>query len=362
MSSEKKERDRRESRSFLLSGKDHGNKEDQKSGGKPRKIITMVISLVAAIAFWVYVMEEVNPQINRTFTDIPVRIMNEESLPSRNLAAITTEDELFVKVRVSGKRRVLMHMESADFLATANASDCVRGENYLSVKVHKMPAVEIEKITPSQIEYDVESIVTENKPVRVVYTGEPDSGYQAVTLRQDLDTVAVTGVESAVNRIKEVRSSVEIEDLTDTAKSIQVQLTAVDKRGREITGIQLEKKKISISSQIYLQKEVTLDTSYSGNAAEGYKVVSFQAPDTVKIALPSDEADGVVSVSAEPVDLSSLKKSETLDLVLNLPGNAVLADGQETPQAEVKVEKAAKGESADSGSSTINLAMIPEAG
>ncbi|MBR2736378.1 MAG: hypothetical protein IKD86_03615 [Firmicutes bacterium] len=303
-----------------------------------QRILYMVVSLVSACALWLYVMEAMNPTVDRTFIGIKVEIMNESELLEKDLA-ITTKEDQYVKVRVSGKRRTLMDMDESDVLATVDASECTSGENYVDVSIRAPHSVDVEKVTSPQIKLEVESIVTDRKPVNVVYTGEVKEGTQPVTISQQTFEVEVTGVESQVKKVSEVRASVDTGKLTDSPELINAGLTAVSKKGEEVSGITLSQENTEVSAQLYTLKEIGLNTGYTGRVAEGFRLVSFDAPETIRIVIPSSEADGVHSVTADTIDLSSLKKSKTVDLVLDLPENAKLADGKEKVQAQIRIAK-----------------------
>lgn len=329
----------------LKSRKEPSSKENERKeltrtekNRRRQRILYMVISLVAACALWLYVMEAMNPTVDRTFTGIRVEIMNESELQDKDLAVTTGEDQ-YVRVRVSGKRRTLMDMDESDILATVDASECTSGENYLDVSIRAPHSVDVEKVTSPQIKLEVESIVTEQRPVNVVYTGDGKEGTQPVTISQQIYEAEVTGVESQVKKVSEVCASVDKGKLTDSPELINARLTAVSKKGEEVSGITLSQETTEVSAQLYTLKEIGLSAGYTGRVAEGFQLVSFEAPETIRIVIPSSEADSVSSVTADTVDLSSLKKSKTVDLVLDLPENAKLADGQEKVQAQIRIAK-----------------------
>ena len=338
MGSETKERDVTDEQESLKSGKKQEKRAEKEQSGRRQKIVTLIISLAVACGFWLYVMEDVNPTVSRNFSDIPVNVMNESLLDSRNLM-VTTRQEQKVRVRVHGNRRALMNMDQTDLIATTDASGCTEGENYIDVKVRTLPSVEIEKISPSQIKVDVEPIVTDSRNIRIDYEGEMASGIQPVTLSQELREISVTGAESAVRKVTEVTAEVDVSRLSETSETVRAKLRAVDKKGRKVENVQTEQHSISVTSQLYVRKKVALNVSFAGNAADGYTMTDFQVPETIEIALPAAMAEEIVSITADTVDVSSLKKNETVELTLNLPDNVVLSDQQDVPQAEIKVAK-----------------------
>ena len=318
--------------------KNQTNSSETEQVQKRQKVITLIISLIVACGLWLYVMEEVNPVVNRSFSGIRVHVMNQSTLEAKNLT-VTSEEDQYVRIKVSGKRRTLMDLDSSDFIATADASECTAGENYINVDVKTSAPVQVDKVTSSQIRLDVEPIVNESRNVTVAYVGDVESGYQPVTVYQEISSADITGPQSKVAGTAEILATVRTESLSDEKKELKVKLTAVDRKGRELNGIQLSQKNMIVGAQIYARKEVELRASNTGQVKEGYKLVSFEVPEMIRIALPKTEVDRVFSVAADPVNLSEIEKSTEIDLNLHMPGSAVLAEDQDTPKATVKVAK-----------------------
>lgn len=338
MSKDRNGRDPKPSPASAAEGNEQNKNPAEERAERRQKILTLLISLVVACGLWLYVMEAVNPVIQRSFSGIRVRVMNEAALASENLT-VTSEEDQYVRVRVSGKRRTLMSLDGSDFIATVDASDCAKGENYINVEVRTQAPVSIEKIASSQIRLDVESIVTESREVKVKYNGDVKEGYQPVTVEQEISSVEVTGAESAVRKVTEVRAELQTEKLSDGQTDFNLKLTAVDRKDREVDGVRLGQERLRFSARMYAQKEVELSTSYAGQVKDGFKLVEFEVPASIRIALPDEEADRVFSVTTDAVDLTDIEKNTTVDLSLHLPGSAVLAEGQEVPQAVLKVAK-----------------------
>ena len=53
------------------------------------KKLNMIISLLIAISLWAFVIGEVNPEASRSYRDIPIRFVNQETLEQSDLAVYT---------------------------------------------------------------------------------------------------------------------------------------------------------------------------------------------------------------------------------------------------------------------------------
>lgn len=317
------------------------NSEKPETGGKKSKksYILMVLSVIAAIVLWFYVVDATNPTLNRTYSDIRVEILNQDSLADRGLAVVGDVEE-FVNVKVSGKRSVILRLDASELVAAIDLSDCSEGENYVEVDVHTPGSVDLESVSKPQILVEVESIVTEDRSVEVVFEGSAEDDREAVCLRQELETVEVTGGKSVVSSVDHVEAAVDLSVLSEEADTYDVILTAVDEEGEWIENLTFEQESMEISAQLYVVKSVPLTVETTGTLPDGLELVSVETVDEISIALPENRSDRVTEITADRVDLSEVTESTTVELTLQLPDRVQLADGEDIPEAEITVKKA----------------------
>ncbi|MBQ1711999.1 MAG: hypothetical protein II024_02080, partial [Firmicutes bacterium] len=67
-----------------------------------QKRIDIIVSIVAAIILWFYVINIANPTVQTTLRDVPVEITGVETLAEKELAPVTTEG-FRATITVSGK-------------------------------------------------------------------------------------------------------------------------------------------------------------------------------------------------------------------------------------------------------------------
>ena len=80
-----------------------------------------VISLVVAFIVWLVIINTTNPTITKTFTDIPVKVINENVITSLNQVYEVVDGDM-VDVVVKGKRSFVEELTNDDFSATADLS------------------------------------------------------------------------------------------------------------------------------------------------------------------------------------------------------------------------------------------------
>ena len=75
-----------------------------------------VISLVVAFIVWLVIINTTNPTITKTFTDIPVKVINENVITSLNQVYEVVDGNM-VDVVVKGKRSFVEELTNDDFSA-----------------------------------------------------------------------------------------------------------------------------------------------------------------------------------------------------------------------------------------------------
>ena len=86
------------------------------------KILAFIIALAVSVCLWVYAVTVVNPDDKKSINDIRVRITGVNSLTADGLM-LTSDEEQFVDVEVTGRRSDLKELNSSTLEATADVSN-----------------------------------------------------------------------------------------------------------------------------------------------------------------------------------------------------------------------------------------------
>ncbi len=283
----------------------------------------MIISLILAIALWMYVVGETNPEITKSFRTIPITLENTQTLADSGLAVVRSSEDI-VSVTLSGKRSVVNKIKTTDITATADLSDAVAGDNQIRVDIKVPSEVEIRDQTPSKITVTVEERVTEEKEVRAVYNGTPASGSEPTTKAIEPETVEVTGARSRVDKVLYVGALCDVSDIVENETSIRCRLAPMNADGNEVENVTLSENKAVVNTILYYTKEVGLAVDVEGKDAGGYDR-SYEVPDRVTIKGTSEAIRDVTEVACRKVDLSNVNKSEQIRLHPQLPAGVELA-------------------------------------
>ena len=121
------------------------------------KRVQAILSLLIAIALWMYVMGTVDPQITFTVRNIHVEKINEDVLEDMGLSAELDEPKA-VDIVLKGKRSDVNEAKKSNIRATVDVSNCDYGENETEIKIvlpEKVTGVIVDSLSPETAKFTV---------------------------------------------------------------------------------------------------------------------------------------------------------------------------------------------------------------
>ncbi len=228
----------------------------------------MIVSVVAAIIVWIYVVYEVSPMYETWITDVPVKCVNVSSMfADGSLSVVGENDKLLngnhtVDVRIKGKRNVVSSVDRENIncsldLVTVSKS----GEYTVKPMVDcEISGIEILRTNPHNLKFVVEEVQQRDVDINVEVTGNQKSGYTLEGLKCKSETVKITGPQSVLKNIDaaKVVLNLDVVDVEDTERSCQIIFT--DKNGNEISPDGFEKsiEYAKLSFDFYTKKTATV--------------------------------------------------------------------------------------------------------
>lgn len=300
---------------------------------------TKFFSLVLAILFWFFVMDQVDPEITKVFESVPVQLINQQELDQNNLIIMDQHDYL-VDVEVTGRRNNVLDLNASSIYLWADVRNVEKGSNVLQInKTINSDAVTIQTLTPNEIVLSVDQIVSIPKQVRVFISGDFQTDLYQNGLTISPEEVKVTGPETLVNQVAYLGATLNVTNLsTDTTK--EVSLVPYDNDGEMVNGITLENSYSSVSIIIGQSKTLDISTTVNGSPAEGYKVVSVNvSPTSATLSGNESTVNTLTTLASEVINLTGVE-TETFIVEKNL----VLPEGVSSNvednivQIEVQIE------------------------
>ncbi len=305
------------------------------------KTFIKIISLIAAVCLWVYVMGEVDPNTKENISNIPVSFTGTDALAEKDLAVVQ-EQETFISAAISGKRSEVHDIKRSGLTAYVDVSSCQKGKNTGKINISLPEGVKLKNVSDNTMHFKVESLVSEKKPAVIEFTGSAaGSENDAVdwVFKIDPKDVTVQGAKSSVGKIDHVMGTVDSQIVSKEAdKWVSVTVVPVTKDNVRVYGVELSEDKVRVNVQRLVKKSVKLEVAVE-NVADGYAVDKFAGIDAVDIAGPADVVKDIKKIRAT-VDLSGITATAPVEAELDLPDDIFLLHEDEPLTVTVTVKAA----------------------
>jgi YbbR domain-containing protein len=305
-----------------------------------KNIGTLLTAFVLAVIVWVSAVVASDPnEENLLARAVPVEIIGQD--PGLQ---IMNEIVSTVALTLNAPRSVWTALNSDPQAARAwiDLSNLEAGEHEVPVQIQISPRlVRLVRQDPESITVRMENIITKVFPVKVQVRGTPPTGYQAGSPMVEPSEATLVGPESLVNRVQEVRVSLDISGLSDTLTRAMTP-TAVDADGRLVNGVTINPGTVTVTQPITLLggfRYVIVRAVSTGQVANGYRLTNiFVTPIGVVVfsADPQLVNDLPGYIETEPLDLTGADNDfETLISLALPPGISVVGDSKVLVQVSI---------------------------
>ncbi len=296
-----------------------------------------IISVLVAIVLWAYVLQVTDPMKEQTISDVPVQLLNEESLTTRGLA-LSGEAEYTVDVKIRAKRADLVKITAGDIIANADLFGYSLGKNYIPVTVSAPEGATILEVKPVKINVVIEELIEVAKPIKVSFLGQFEEGIEAGQVTTQPEEIQVSGAKSEVSAVAYVKAEVNTSKLTAEGSSIQAKAVAVNSAGDVVQNVRLSASFIDVTAKLCEVKEVPLTVEITGEVAQIYEVTSLDLPDSVKIKGTKEELAAITGLSGAAIDISNVSSTSKLPIVISLPEGVEFATGYENLAVNISIK------------------------
>lgn len=302
------------------------------------KRINMILALVLSIVLWMYVIGEINPTADRTFSDVPVTFTNIDVLADRGLAISSISIES-VNVTVQGTRSTITALTESDVKVLCDVSAVNKGENEVTLDVRPPDNTTVTKMSMSKIVVTVDDLEQKEVPVQVVYEGHLPDNEEATTTQMSQTRVTISGAESLVDSVEYAQATIDSSAIGDEELTQECQLVAVTEDGTPVNRVVVEPETVGVTSILSHLKTVDLTVPIVDDSNDG-ATRTVEVPSKVTIAGRADTLKHISTLTAEPVTITNLAGGTELTIALTLPDGITLSDKNEDLVVVVQVESA----------------------
>ncbi|MDR0885151.1 MAG: hypothetical protein LBN22_02095 [Clostridiales Family XIII bacterium] len=300
----------------------------------------IIISVVAAIVIWGYVVLAVNPSTTKTLSNIPIEISGIDDLTNRGLVIASMDTET-VTVVAEGTRSDIYEITPMEILAKIDVTGYPQGRNEISLTTTAPDKINIEDTRPEKLSVTIEKLYKDTKPVEVSYKGTMPSGMEPGNVEVLPKNIEIGGTKDAVERVNSVRVDVQVKDDGEAEEHAEVYPVAYDSLGKQVLGISFSQETVAVNFKLMYLKEVDLSVKTKGTPDTGLKVASVDAPNTIWLKSTDKNAlnDLDKFISPEDLDVTGLNEKKEFVLKFNLPSGVYIAKSSSGIKATVDFEK-----------------------
>ena len=314
------------------------------------KLFSLIVSVLAAMCLWVYVMTVVNPDVDLVIGNIPVTFSGAEVLQEDHGLVITGDYQEFVSVHFYGKNADLKTLDQHkdEIKAVVDVSKVRSTKEYTMTYDITLPsAVSASSITradktPTSITFTVERQIRKSVEVKGDFSNvRIAEGFMLDSTSFDYDSITVEGPESIVGTIDCAQVTLDRSNVDKTITET-VSYVLLDKDGNQVdtSGLTLSADAVEVTMKIVKYKVVPLEVEFiDGGGATSSDVSYTIDPETITLSGDSTALEGVNTILLDNIDLSAIMKNE--DTVLRqiiIPNNATNVSGEQEAKITLRIK------------------------
>lgn len=307
------------------------------------KILYLVLSILIALVFWMYVDYETNEDYSTWIRNIPVTFDGEDTLENRGLMILHDQSQETVSIRVSGKRATIMKLDRSNVAVTVKTSQITgAGELELEYTISYPKTISESSVTVMNKSSDTVSVTvmaetTKVIPIRATFTGNVANNYFAGEIVCSPEELTVSGPEEIVQNVSYAQVNVSDVDVTASIAA-DYTFTLYDENGNAVDASSLtcSQDTVAVSMNVGEKKTVPLTvTLLDGGGATASDAKVEIEPSTVTVSGDSTTLADLQSIDLGTIDLADILSSQTYTKDINIPATVDNMSG--TTQASVKV-------------------------
>ena len=322
------------------------NTEEEKPRFNRSKVVRIVISILVAIAMWLYVDLERAPERTMTIRDIPVEFSGENTtLADKNLMLLSGYDTTIdLKIRGPKRELVKMNRDNVRVIASTSSIDSV-GVHQLDWTVSFPDGVvrtnvSVEKASLSQITVTVGELYTKEVPVECQVVGEVAEGYFTGDVVLDPEVLTLRAQRDDLLNVSCAKLTVDISGATrSVVQTVDVQLYDYDGNPVENSNIRTNTSLIQAKVPVLTTREVELAVEFSGVPGAAMNSIKCDiTPKTVRLNGEADVLDSIDKLVLATLHVDDLELHQQNSYVVTPPDGTWLVNGNEVATADITME------------------------
>ena len=320
--------------------------KNENGGFSRRKALQVVISILVAIAVWVYVDVEKAPDRTKTIRDIPVEFSGESTtLADKNLMLLSGYDTT-VDLTIKGPKRELVKISKDNVRLVASTSSID------SVGVHTLrwdpiypdgvqsSSLTVDWASKYKVTVTVGELYTKEVPVNCTVTGQVADGYFTGETVLDPTSLVLRGQRDDLLNVAYAKLTVNISGATRSViQTESVQLYDNDDNPVDNGNIRTNASLIQAKVPVLTTKEVSLAVELSGvPGVAGQSIKTTVTPTSVRLIGEADVLENINEIVLATLCIEDLDLWQQNSYVVTAPDGTWLANSNEVATVEITME------------------------
>ncbi len=332
---------------------------------KSQKAIYLVISVLIAVVFWLYVDNLGAYESETRLYNVPVTFIGEnEELADRGLMLISGGDTT-IDLRLQGRRQVIAAVNKNNIRVLVDVRNLTSlGAQNLDYTISYPSNVSPTSVTiswASMYKIPVEVGELHSKTVQIVtqVNGSVPDGYMLHECVATPETLTVSGTEEDVAQVDHALVTVELHNATDSY-SEYLTYTLIDTQGNAMdrSRLRCSEDKVRGEIPVVTLKELPLTVEFAESGGSRASDITYEiSPKSVTVSGGESTLNKVEEIVVAQIDLSRVLGDDTLKYEIPLPGGCTNESGTDTAEVTIKF-KNIKTETYEC--SNISFANVPE--
>ena len=294
-----------------------------------------ILAFFIALFMWLIVVNIDDPVTDKTYTGIPVQVINEEVVTSANRTYQIVDDTQEVSVTVTAQRSVLNDVKAEDIVAIADMKEMSLGTQIpIEVKIEGYK-YDSAVSNPRNLQIQIDDEAKNNFPITPTTLGTVREGYVIGELKANPEKVTIRGPKTVIDSINRVVAEVDVSGLSSDTE-VEARLVLYDANNnvidQSLLANNLGKEGLTVEVTLHQIKsvKVELDTSMV-TAADGYKISEISVePQEVRISGSKSALARVTEISVPASALTAVNLTQrterSIDISQYLPEDVSLVD------------------------------------
>ncbi|OGO18550.1 MAG: hypothetical protein A2Z14_19270 [Chloroflexi bacterium RBG_16_48_8] len=282
---------------------------------------SLLLAFVLALTVWVAAVSADDPTVEKPMDElVPINY-----LPPVEELQVVGELPQVARLTIRAPQSVWEKISLETVSIQVNLFNYEAGTHEMGLKAqYDLRPLRIINIEPATISFTLETILTKEIPIIVNVMGDPAIEFDAKEATFQPETALIRGPASAVNRVIELRSDIEITGARQDVEQ-EIPLLAYDQDGQIVEGIETEPRVVYIIVPIEQSDRyrlVSVIPKIEGSPAYGYRIMSVLAfPELVQVTSSDPEAIARLPgfVDTESIDITGATETVERRVFLDLP-------------------------------------------